>query len=306
MRRVLFVTIAGLVLAGSAYAADCTKTSVALTSLNDLKGTYHGYRGGLYPNGRNTPSPKYLAIGQALTKQIVPRDATGAPTPDGRIVLLTVGMSNTTQESQAFVQLASASGRKDAHVTIVDGAQGGEDAEKIKDPRAQYWRVLEQRLRSSDATDAQVQAVWLKEAIIRPTEPFPADAQRLERDLVDVVGILRSTFPNLKAIYVSSRTYGGYATTDLNPEPYAYQSAFSVRWLIGRRIDGRLGGPWIGWGPYLWTNGTKGRSDGLVWECRDTRAEDGTHPSASGRAKVAQLLLRFFTSDATARGWFSA
>ncbi len=306
MRRVLLVTIVGLVLAGSAYAADCTKTSVALTPLNDLKGTYHGYQGGLYPNGRNTPSPKYLAVGQALTKQIVPRDASGAPAPDGRIVLLTVGMSNTTQESQAFVQLANASGRKGSHVTIVDGAQGGQDAEKIKDPRAQYWQVLEERLRSSAATDAQVEAVWLKEAIIRPTEAFPADAQRLERDLVDIVGILRSSFPNLKAIYLSSRTYGGYATTDLNPEPYAYQSAFAVRWLIARRIDGRLGGPWIGWGPYLWTNGTKGRSDGFVWECRDTRAEDGTHPSASGRAKVAQLLLRFFTSDVTARGWFSA
>jgi hypothetical protein len=306
MRRIAILVVAALALAGSAYAADCTKTSVALTPLADLKGTYHGYAGGLYPNRRNTPSPRYLAAGEALTKQIVPRDATGAPAADGRIVLLTIGMSNTTQESQVFVQLARASSRQGPHVTIVDGAQGGQDAEKIKAAAAPYWQLLTQRLRSVGVTDAQVQAVWLKQAIIRPTEPFPADAQRLERDLVDIVGILRSRFANLRAIYVSSRTYAGYATTDLNPEPYAYQSGFAVRWLIGRRIDARLSGPWIGWGPYLWTNGTNGRSDGLVWQCTDTRAEDGTHPSPSGRAKVAQLLLRFFTSDPTARGWFSA
>jgi hypothetical protein len=306
MRRILILVVAALALTGSAYAADCTKTSVALTPLTDLKGTYHGYASGLYPGGRNTPTAKYLGAGEALTKQIVPRDATGAPAPDGRIVLLTIGMSNTTQESQVFLQLARSSGRQGAHVTIVDGAEGGQDAEKTKTATAPYWQFVTQRLRSGGVTDAQVQAVWLKQAIIRPTEPFPADAQRLERDLVDIVGILRTRFTNLKAIYVSSRTYGGYASTDLNPEPYAYDSGFAVRWLVGRRIDGRLSGPWIGWGPYLWTNGTKGRSDGLVWQCTDTRAEDGTHPSPSGRAKIAQLLLRFFTTDPTARGWFSA
>jgi hypothetical protein len=28
------------------------------------------------------------------------------------------------------------------------------------------------------------------------------------------------------------------------------------------------------------------------------------HPSDTGQAKVAKLLLRFFTTDPTARGWF--
>jgi hypothetical protein len=40
-----------------------------------------------------------------------------------------------------------------------------------------------------------------------------------------------------------------------------------------------------------------------VWTCADV-AEDGIHPSASGRLKVARLLLAFFTSDPTARPWF--
>ena len=30
-------------------------------------------------------------------------------------------------------------------------------------------------------------------------------------------------------------------TTGLNPEPYAFESAFAVRWLIGRQLDGKEG-----------------------------------------------------------------
>ena len=48
---------------------------------------------------------------------------------------------------------------------------------------------------------------------------------------------------------------------------------------------GKLKGPWLGWGPYLWTDGLLGRSDGLVWSCDDVEA-DGTHPSKTGVQKV--------------------
>jgi lysophospholipase L1-like esterase len=62
--------------------------------------------------------------------------------------------------------------------------------------------------------------------------------------------------------------------------------------------------PLLLWGPYLWAEGTKGRKiDSLVWERADFGA-DGVHPSDSGRQKVADLLLRFLTSDPQARTWF--
>jgi hypothetical protein len=99
--------------------------------------------------------------------------------------------------------------------------------------------------------------------------------------------------------------YAGYASTTLNPEPYAYESGFSVQWLIGDHIQNNPSArPWLGWGPYLWTNGTSGRSDGLVWNCADVLASDGTHPSASGSQKVAALLLTFLKIDPTAQPWF--
>ena len=45
------------------------------------------------------------------------------------------------------------------------------------------------------------------------------------------------------------------------------------------------------------------QSDGLTWERKDL-AEDGTHPSQSGREKVAKMLLNFFEKDANTKTWF--
>jgi hypothetical protein len=302
MRTIVLVLLVALLGVPAASAreerveANCAATSLGLSPLTDLGGgRYHGYRGGLYANGKNVPPKTYARTGLARAKAVKP--------VDGKVVLLSIGMSNTTQEFSAFKRVADADPRKSPTLTIVDGAQGGQDAEIVKDPNARFWTVVDQRLRAAEATSAQVQAVWLKEAIARESNPFPADAKRLKVDLAAIVRVLRARFPNLKLVYVSSRTYGGYASTALNPEPFAYDSGFAVKWLVADRIAGKLKGPWVAWGPYLWTDGEKGRKDGLVWRCEDTRA-DGTHPSESGRQKVAQLLLRFFTTDATARPWF--
>lgn len=60
---------------------------------------------------------------------------------------------------------------------------------------------------------------------------------------------------------------------------------------------------WLAWGPYLWADGMRPRSDGLTWACSDLAA-DGTHPSDDGRRKVADMLLGFMNADATAREWY--
>jgi hypothetical protein len=97
--------------------------------------------------------------------------------------------------------------------------------------------------------------------------------------------------------------------------PYAYESAFVVRWLIEDQIKGKpslnydpekgtVKSPLPLWGPYLWADGEKGRKiDDLIWKPEDL-AGDGTHPSDSGRRKVAELLLDFVKTDPTAKLWF--
>src|SRR5205814_1768471 len=125
---------------------------------------------------------------------------------------------------------------------------------------------------------------------------------KLEADTLALLHNARAVFPNLRIAYLGSRIYGGYASTPLNPEPYAYEGAFSVRRLIQRQISGdpelaEAKAPLLLWGPYLWADGTNGRKiDKLVWERSDV-GPDGTHPSDTGREKVANLLLAFFSGD---------
>ena len=80
----------------------------------------------------------------------------------------------------------------------------------------------------------------------------------------------RAKFPNLRIIYLGSRIYGGYAGVPLNPEPYAYESAFVCRWLIQHQIkgdaelnydaaNGAAKAPLLLWGPYFWADGTTPR-----------------------------------------------
>jgi hypothetical protein len=144
---------------------------------------------------------------------------------------------------------------------------------------------------------------------------FPGYAKDLEGELANLVRIFPKRFPNAKLVYLSSRTYGGYATTGLNPEPYAYESAFSVKWLIERQIKGgadlnfdpkkgEVKAPWLSWGPYLWANGSTTRADGFSYEREDFSPADGTHHTGPGSDKIGRLMVRFFQSDTTSRPWF--
>ena len=279
-------------------SADCGQVATGLIPLTDMgKRRYKGQRGGLYPSGSNQPPRTYLKMGLAAAKRVHPIN--------GRIVVLSIGMSMATQEFRAFMRSAAGDSSINPAVKLVDGAIGSWDARRISKPTAGYWTAVDGRLAAAGAARREVQAVWLKEAIAGEDRQFPKDANALRANLSSIARILPRRFPNLRLIYTSSRIYGGYAVTALNPEPAAYDSGYAVRGLIQNRMQGKLRGPWIGWGPYLWADGLRARSDGLTWACDDVR-KDGTNPSAAGAAKVARLLLQFFKSDPTAKSWFLA
>jgi hypothetical protein len=300
--------------------AQPPRESTGLVPLTDLgTGLYEGKPGGLYPDGKNVRPPAHEEAGLKLAREVVSRGADGKPAADGRIVLLSIGMSNTTQEFSAFQRLAASEPGLNPRLLLVDGAQGGMTAAVVANPdgpRGQvFWQTVADRLAGAGATPAQVQAVWLKEADAQPSAPFPKYPETLRDEMAQIVRLLHDRFPNLKLVYVSPRIYGGYATTRLNPEPYAYQSGFAVKWLVEQQIKGDpslnfdpakgpVRAPWLSWGPYLWADGLKPRGgDGLTYAQSDL-AQDGTHPSPSGREKVARLLLDFLKTDTTGRTWF--
>ncbi len=229
-------------------------------------------------------------------------------------------------------------------VVLVDGAQGGATL-AAWDPTVsgttQYDRVRNQILTPSNLSAAQVQSVWVKTANASPTVSLatggpgnPADAIIAERHLGNIVRAIRTQYPNAQQVFISPRIYAGYANTAsppnlLNPEPYAYEIGFSIKWLVRSQIeqvrgsapapdagdlDYRTGAaPWVAWGPYLWANGATPRADGLVWLNSDfrypnssgTAVNECTHPSVHAEEKVASMLLQFMkTTPYTA--WFLA
>jgi hypothetical protein len=296
------------------------RTSTGLVPLTDLKtGTYKDQEGGLYPGGSNERPAAHEEAGLRLARSIRPLDAESRPAPDGKVVFLSVGMSNTTQEFSTFKTMADADPAKSPRLTIVDGAQGAMTASVVARPESppgkRFWDTVDQRLQSAGVSRAQVQVAWIKEADAAPRGNQFESARTLEDEHRRIVQILKERFPNLQLCYLSSRIYGGYATTALNPEPYAYEGGFAVKWLIEKQLKGDpelnfdpargpVKAPWLAWGPYLWADGQKARSDGLTYDPTDLRPDDGTHPALPGRQKVARLLLDFVKNDATARIWF--
>lgn len=323
-------------LALEASAADCSNTSTGLVPISQLgRDLYLGaFQGGLYPNGQNVPPPAHHATARQQAIAIAPRLPNGQPNFDGKIVLLSIGMSNTTMEfcgngpvegcsSPSFSAKAIESPFVDNdHVVPVDGAAGGQTAPLWNDPTdPNYDRVRDQELAPRGLSEAQVGAVWIKVANANPSLSLPAanaDANVLAKDIAAIARAVRIRYPNCRIAFLSSRIYGGYASTTLNPEPFAYESGFAVKFAISEQIAQEAGAapspgfgplevganaPVLVWGPYLWADGLTPRGDGLIWQCENFNA-DGTHPSPSGVDKVGTMLLDHLLASPYAAPWF--
>jgi hypothetical protein len=293
------------------------KSSVGLKPLPEMteEERYKGEDGGLYGGRKNEPPAAHQEAAEKQAEKIVPLDGDGNPAKDGKIGLVSISMSNATQEYSLFKQIADRDPQKSLQVVIVDCAQGGQAMAEWANTTARAWAEADRLLAQAKVSPKQVQVVWVKLANKGPRGDLAEHGKKLQKDTVAVLHNAKARFPNLRIAYLGSRIYGGYASNPLNPEPYAYEGAFVVRWLIQDQIkrdpelryddaNGRGKAPLLLWGPYFWADGTTPRkSDHSVWERKDL-AGDGTHPSQSGRQKVAEMLLKFFKEDALARTWF--
>lgn len=274
--------------------------------------------GGLYGGGMNQPTERDRKAAVHELAKIIPLDPAGRPGDDGRIVLVSISMSNATQEFSRFKQIADSDPDKSPRLTIVDCAQGGQAMAEWVAPDARPWGEAARRLERAGVTPAQVQVAWIKLANKGPRGELHSHGRKLQKDTLAVIQNAKERFANLRIAYLSSRIYGGYSDGPLNPEPFAYESAFPVRWLIQDQMQGNadlnydsghatnkpVKAPLLLWGPYLWADGvTPRKSDGLTWK-REDFGRDGTHPSQSGRDRVARLLLSFFKDDPLAKSWF--
>jgi hypothetical protein len=312
---ILGVSIGNLTKAQKTDEKREEQKSTGLKPLTEMtaEDKYKGEDGGLYGGGMNEPPKAHQrAANEALTK-ITPLDAEGKPSKDGKIVFISLGMSNTYGEFRMFKEIADKDPQKSPDVFIVNCAIGGAGVSSWAKPGSGTWKTVAERLKEAKVAPEQVQVAWIKHA---EPGPMPDEsplqyAKKVKDDIAASLAITKATFPKLRVAYLSSRIYGGYNIVGIrrvNPEPFAYETAFSVRWVIQDQIksakDGKVEGPVLLWGPYLWADGvTPRKSDKLVWERKDL-GEDGVHPSKTGGEKVANLLLDFFKTDAGAKTWF--
>jgi hypothetical protein len=224
-------------------------------------------------------------------------------------------MSNTQAEWFPFTSIADKNPAVNRRLAFINGAQGGQTAERWVNPEDLAWVRVNGELARYNYTPQQVQVAWVKQVLTGPGT-FPDKALALEADLKAIAQNLKTNYPNIKIVYFSSRTHSYQMTRGLSPEPLAYESGFSVKWLIEKQINGdpelnfdpergEVRAPYLSWGPYVWIDGENSRSDGQVWTGEDL-AEDCTHPSQAGAEKVAQMLFDFFTNDSVAASWFRA
>jgi hypothetical protein len=315
MKTITLLSLCLLIVSFSA-AQNCSNTFVGYPPINDLgTGYWQGAQGGLYPNGSNYIPASHMNAGLSIANNIQPLDTNGnVDAANGSVVWVSLGMSNTTQETQIFIPMTDTFSLKNPKLKLVDCAQGGQAIIQMLDTTGPFWPTVENRLAAAGKTREQVQVAWFKEAEMSPSDTsFATYPDALKNKFNQAMQLCKTKFPNLKLCYLSSRIYAGYATTMLNPEPYAYYSGWSVKRLIEDQINGdtslTFAGPsaraaWLAWGPYLWADGLTPRSDGLTWVCPTDFNSDGTHPAMPGRQKVANMLFNFFSADSTSIPWF--
>lgn len=241
-----------------------------------------------------TPAQRYLGLAGGLVD-----NGTPTVTPvDDRIVIIAISMSNGFLEMNRFIELYRGHAEVSPRIGLVNCAKGGHALERWLSMPS-LWQECRDKIAAAGFRTDQVRVVWAKDANQFTTHlrtlPDPnADYHDLVRNIAALSQRIGQEFPSVQAIFHSSRIYGGYTDNAARGEPIDYEGGFAVNAVIDQQKRGELpGAPWIGWGPYLWSNGSRPNGSGIFWVESDYNS-DRVHPSTSGQTKVADALHRFF------------
>lgn len=108
-----------------------------------------GHIGGLYPGGINVPPAGHQAAALSLAGQVTPLNAQGNPDPaNGAIGMISIGMSNTRSEFNAFMTEVNNAANINPKLEIVNGAQSNRTSTQWAlldpDPLRNPWPLLEE------------------------------------------------------------------------------------------------------------------------------------------------------------------
>lgn len=278
------------------------------------------------PTGGEAPAPASRPLGPDVTSPYpIDRGDAGVTTPgsykglwlrlldrpgpaitpvDGVIGIVCVGMSNGNQECGSLITQLAGPWRGEAASTIrvVNCAVGGHAIERWNDPDfdAVLWDdCINRKLALAGVRPDQVLVLYHKAANQFSTGPggvplplYPgagSDYEAFTANLDAFSARVRGKFPAVRAVYSSSRSYGGFGS-GARGEPLSYEEGHALNsWLA---THATVDGVWYGWGAYLWApdcaTGVTNAS-GVCYDRSDYQA-DAVHPSDVGRLKIARMM----------------
>ncbi|HMU68504.1 MAG TPA: hypothetical protein PK511_01485 [Chitinophagales bacterium] len=279
-------------------------------------GTFMGRQGGLYPNGSNSMPAAFYADAMAMAQSVQPLDKSGKPDPKGRIGVIALGASTVAMFSKGLEHQIPEAAGVNKELTFVNCGIGGQDLSDIMNPAANYWSVIDQRVREAGMDLNQIQVIWFQEDNLRNRENnFDLRIAQLTKEFTYMVRFCKEHYPNVKLFYVSGRHTTDFMPADAKDkhrEPKAYINGWVCKQLIENQINGseelafkgaNAVSPLILWGPYFWTQGEKPRKDGYTLT-RDMISNDGVHPTEKGIEKVSKDLVDFWRTDPVSQQWF--
>ena len=230
----------------------------------------------------------------------------------GLIGVVCIGMSNAFQECERFQSQVNGvwAAQRNVAVRVVNCAVGSHAIERWNDSTydGTLWDACKgSKLGAAGVAEDQVLVLYHKAAnqfttnagAAKPFYPHPdSDYAAFQANLSTFAARVPIEFPSVRAVYTSSRSYGGFSTSPARGEPLSYEEGHALNSWLAENAES--GGVWYGWGPYLWapecstriTNGS-----GVCFERSDYVA-DAVHPSATGEGKVAAMLHARFLREA--------
>lgn len=279
-------------------------------------GMFMGHQGGLYPNGSNHMPATFYADAVEMARSVQPLDKNGKPDPNGRIGLIALGASTVAMFSKGLEEQVPGAQGVNKEIVFVNCGIGGQDLSDIMDPAANFWSVIDSRVKEAGMSLDQVQVLWFQEDNLRNRDnDFDLRVNKLTDEFTYMVRFCKERYPNLKLFYVSGRHTTEFMPADAKDkhrEPKAYLNGWVCKKLIENQINGdpqlaykgqNAVAPLILWGPYFWTQGAKPRSDGYAVS-PDLFSNDGVHPNEKGIDRIAGDLVRFWQTDPVSQLWF--
>ncbi len=232
------------------------------------------------------------------------------------IGVVCIGMSNSSQECEYFISQfsPSVSGQVNPQVKMVNCAVGGNAIERWVDPaydKSLWEKCINSKLGSqSGITADQVRVIYHKAAnmftglvpgVDVAYPPYPdadADYFNFYTNLGLFADRVKTFFPNVQAVYTTSRSYGGFSQKQTRGEPLSYEEGHALNaWLSD---NSNVDGVWHGWGPYLWAPDCQTNVENGSGVCylREDYQSDGIHPSDGANEKISAMIHARFSEHA--------